>query len=267
VPYLDAMPLSPDLRDVDAVVCDLDGVIYRGKEPVEGSPEAVAGLRDAGLRVLFCTNNAHPTVDEYVRRLGRMGIECAPEELVTSSIVAGEVLARDHPGAHVFVVGGPGLHEAIESKGLTITRAPHDAGVVVVGIDPTFDYDAMDVASMAVRNGARFYATNDDATYPAEKGLRPGAGAIVGSIEIASGTSPLVLGKPHRPMMEAVVRRLQHDARIAMVGDRPETDLAGAREMGWKTILVLSGVTDADAGAKLDPQPDLLVERLASLVS
>jgi 4-nitrophenyl phosphatase len=256
---------SPYLKDVDAVVCDLDGVVYRGGKPIEGSPEAIRTLRASGLRVLFCTNNALPMVGDFTTKLGGMGVPCSVDDIVTSSVVAAEVIARDHPGATVLVVGGPGLREAVAKHGLSVVGSGK-ADAVVAGLDPTFDYDAMTTAASAVRAGAPFYATNDDASYPAEDGLRPGAGAIVAAIEVASGAKPVVLGKPNRPMMEAVVRRLPEGARVAMVGDRPETDLGGAHAMGWRTILVLTGVTSRDEAKALERAPDAIVERLASLV-
>ena len=246
------------------IVCDLDGVVYRGDEPVEGSPAAIEALRGAGMRVLFCTNNAGPTLGEYVAKLEGMGIRCEEEDLVTSSVVAAEVVAAERPSARAVVVGGPGLHEALQQRGISETDG--DADVVVVGRDTAFSYDDMARAATAVRAGASFYATNDDATYPDRSGELPGAGAIVAGIEVAAGTRARVLGKPHRPMMEAALRRLPQGVELAMVGDRPETDLDGARAMGWKTVLVLSGVTDAAAAARVSPQPDVIVDRLASLV-
>jgi 4-nitrophenyl phosphatase len=257
--------LASVLAGIDAVVCDLDGVVYRGKTPIEGSPEAVASLREAGITVLFCTNNALPTPGEYIDKLARMGIPCSPGEIVTSSVVAAEVIGHDHPGARVLVVGGRGLREAITGRQLAIVDSD-DADVVVAGIDPDFDYDKLRLASSAIRAGAEFYATNDDATLPAEDGLRPGAGAIVASVAVASGKDPMVLGKPHRPMLEAVLRRLPDGAMVAAVGDRVETDLEGARAMGWRTVLALTGVTSAEGVKELDPPPDAVIDRLASLV-
>jgi HAD superfamily hydrolase (TIGR01450 family) len=255
----------PLLGDIDAIVCDLDGVIYRGRSPVEGAPEAVASLRERGIKVLFCSNNARPTLDEYLDKLADMGVPCGPDEVITSPVVAAEEISRNHAGARVLIVGGPGLHQAIGDRGLeAVAGAPAD--VVVVGMTPEFDYGDMDRASAAIRSGAIFYATNDDATFPAERGLQPGAGAIVASIAVASGMEPIVLGKPHAPMMEAALRRLPDGARVAMVGDRPETDLDGARAMGWKTILVLSGVTNEADAAALNPHPDVVLPRLRDLV-
>jgi 4-nitrophenyl phosphatase len=123
----------------------------------------------------------------------------------------------------------------------------------------------MRIASSAVRAGALFIATNEDATFPAADGLWPGAGAILASIERASGRRAEVMGKPHLPMMESAARRLGRRSGVAMVGDRNDTDLEGARSLGWMTILVLSGVTSGTEAARLSPAPDLILDSLGSL--
>jgi 4-nitrophenyl phosphatase len=139
------------------------------------------------------------------------------------------------------------------------------ADLVVVGWDPSFDYNAMRRATTSIRAGAELVATNSDATFPSPEGLWPGGGAILASIETASGVRAEVMGKPHEPMMASVAARLDGATRVAMVGDRPDTDLAGGRARGWMTILVLSGVTTASEAAALDPPPDVIVESLAVL--
>jgi 4-nitrophenyl phosphatase len=136
---------------------------------------------------------------------------------------------------------------------------------VVVGWDGAFDYSRMRAACLAVRAGAELIATNSDATFPAPDGLWPGAGAILASIEVSSGRRAEVLGKPHAPMMDAAARRLEGCERIAIVGDRADTDLAGGISRGWKTILVTSGVTTPEEALALDPQPDLILGSLAEL--
>jgi HAD superfamily hydrolase (TIGR01450 family) len=136
----------------------------------------------------------------------------------------------------------------------------------VVGWDPRFDYDAMRRATVAVNGGAGLFASNDDPSFPAEKSMQwPGAGAILASIETACGQKATVFGKPHRPMMEAAARRLGGERRVAIVGDRPETDLLGGRDMGWITILVLTGVTSSEQASGLDPQPDHVLPSLREL--
>jgi 4-nitrophenyl phosphatase len=249
---------------IDALVCDLDGVLYRGDRPIPGAAPAVGRLRGAGVRVLFCTNNSHFTVEEYAAKLARMDVAAVPEEIVTSAVVTAEVLAaRGFAGQRALVVGGAGIRTALESKGIaTSGGAP---AVVVVGWDPEFTYDDMRTAASAVRSGAAFVATNADATFPAPDGLWPGAGSILASIERASGAGAEVMGKPHAPMMDVAARRLEGADRIAVVGDRPDSDLAGGRARGWTTILVLTGVTAREDVPGVEPRPDYVVESIAEL--
>lgn len=220
------------------------------------------------MHVVFCTNNSAPTIDEYVGRLRSHGLEVDASDIVTSAVVTGEVLAgRGLAGSVAIVIGGPGVVECLERAGIEVDRDPRSrvADLVVVGHDIDFDFDAMRQATMAIAAGATLIATNSDASFPAPDGLWPGAGAILASIETASGTTAEVMGKPHPPMMEAVSRRLGDAHSVAIVGDRADTDLAGGRERGWTTVLVLSGVTAEDQVATIDPPPDLVLASIADL--
>jgi 4-nitrophenyl phosphatase len=208
-------------------------------------------------------------VQQYLNKLSGLGLEVEEEQIVTSAVVLAEVLReRNVAGRTALVVGGAGAVEAIEGLGVSILRDPSadEADMVIVGLDVNFDYDALRRASTAVREGATLIATNSDASYPVAGGLWPGSGSILAAIEVASGGTAEVMGKPYRPMMESALRRLPDASQIAMVGDRPDTDLAGATAMGWTTILVLSGVTTPEEASALDPSPDLVLGSLAELV-
>ncbi len=256
------------LARIDGLVSDLDGVLYRGKRPIDAAIEAVHVLRDRGLRIVFCTNNSATTRADYVAKLTRMGVEVDPDDLVNSSEVAARALAgRGLAGKRALVLGGPGVREAVERAGLVLIGPEEDeADALVMGRDKSFDFALLDRAAHVVRNGALFIATNDDAAYPSEGRVEPGAGALVAAVQVASGRTPEVFGKPHRPMMEAAAARFPPGARLAIVGDQPGTDLAGGRAMGWATILVLSGVTTADEARALDPPPDLVLDDLSGLL-
>lgn len=261
-------PAALLLARIDGLVSDLDGVLYRGKRPIEPAIEAVHVLRDRGLRIVFCTNNSATTRADYVAKLARMGVEVDPEDLVNSSEVAARALVRRGlAGRRALVLGGPGVREAVERAGLVPIGAEEDhADVLVMGRDKSFDFALLDRAAHAVRNGALFIATNDDAAYPSEGHVEPGAGALVAAVQVASGRAPEVFGKPHRPMMEAAAARFPSGARLAIVGDQPGTDLAGGRAMGWATVLVLSGVTTEEEARALDPPPDLVLRDLGGLL-
>lgn len=258
------------LARVDGLVTDLDGVLYRGGRPIPRAIHAVNVLRGRGMRIVFCTNNSATTRADYVAKLARMGLDVDPEDLVNSSEVAARALAaRGLGGCRALVIGGPGVRDAVRRAGLVLARPDEeDADVLVMGRDKSFDFALLDRAARAVRNGALFIATNDDAAYPSEDGrVEPGAGALVAAVEVASGRAPEVFGKPHRPMMEAAAARFPEGARLAIAGDQPGTDLAGGRAMGWATILVLSGVTSGDEAELLDPPPDLVLDDLGDLLA
>ncbi|HWL64830.1 MAG TPA: HAD-IIA family hydrolase [Actinomycetota bacterium] len=256
------------LAQLDGLVCDLDGVVYRGDEPVPGAAEAIENLRQRGIRVVFCTNNSRSTVGQYVDKLAGVGVPAEPDEIVTSAIVTAEVLKeRGFAGKTAIVVGGDGLTEALGDVCVSVKSDPDvtKADLVVVGWDPSFDYAILTRAANAVRSGAILIASNEDATFPSPEGLLPGAGAMVAAIERASGRRAEVMGKPHPPMMKVVADRLHGCKSIAIVGDRPDTDLAGARAMGWTSILVLSGVTTPADAEHVTPVPDLVLDSLAEL--
>ncbi|MEA2452690.1 MAG: hypothetical protein QOG04_1400 [Actinomycetota bacterium] len=253
----------------DGLVCDLDGVVYRGDHAVPGAVDAITALRTRGVRVLFCTNNSRSTVDQYVGKLTGLGLDATNDDVLTSATVTAEVLQeRGFPGKTAIVVGGEGIREALGDVCISVKDDPAVtvADLVVVGWDPDFTYEAMKRASIAVRRGATLIATNNDASFPAADALWPGAGAILASIEVASGARAEIMGKPFAPMMEVAARRLMGATKIAVVGDRPDTDLAGGRARGWATILVLSGVTTAEDAKRLDPQPDMVLDSIAELV-
>jgi 4-nitrophenyl phosphatase len=256
------------LAGLEGLVCDLDGVIYRGPEPIEGSPEAIERLRELGVHVVFCTNNANPTIGRYIEKLGSMGVSVECDDLVTSAVVMAELLAEEGAaGRSAIVVGGEGLREALDSIDVVVDDDPSSrtADYVVVGFDPDFTYESLKRASFAVQDGARLVAANADASFPAPDGLWPGAGSLVAAIEVASGGRARVMGKPHEPMMRVAERHLGGASKIAIAGDRPNTDLEGGRVMGWATILVLSGVTARAEIDQVEPKPDIVLERLADL--
>jgi HAD superfamily hydrolase (TIGR01450 family) len=239
-------------------VVDLDGVVWLAGRPIPGVDEAVARLRGVGVRVLFATNNALPTRSELHRQLVHCGITAADADLLRSADVAAGML---EPGSTAVVLGGDGVLEALAARGVTVVpEGPADA--VVVGLTRSFTYEALTAAVTAVRGGARFIGTNEDATYPTPDGLVPGAGAILAAVQTASGVTPEVAGKPHRPTADAIAARVGPGELRVMVGDRPSTDGALAVQLDIPFGLVLSGVTrKGEVPADADPAavaPDLL---------
>lgn len=250
-------------------VLDLDGVVWWGDELVPGADRAISRLLDGGHRVVACTNHAHsPRVKRAA--LDRLGV--APFPVVTSAEAAA---ARCVPGERVLVLGDRSLVEVLDAAGLE-TLDVHDwpdgaalpsVDAVVVGATSRWDRSRVGMTADAIRSGARFLATNDDATFPTSgpegPRLLPGNGALVAAVAVASGCSPEVTGKPHRATAELLERR--HGAVDVVVGDKPETDGGLARELGARFGLVLSGVTTAEH-LPVDPAPDWVGADLAALV-
>ena len=231
-----------------AFLLDLDGVVYRGDEAIPGAVSAVAALRDRGRRVVFLTNNSARTPAQVAGKLAGLGVEAAPDDVVTSAQAAASLIAAEMPGASAFVVGEEGVTAALAAAGLRVAApGASKVDVVVVGWDLSADYDKLREAAVHVQRGARFVATNTDASYPAPGGeLWPGAGALVAAIETATGRRAESAGKPQGPLFEtALARAGTRDALV--VGDRIETDVAGAERAGLDALLVLSG-----AGGRAD---------------
>ncbi len=244
---------------IEPWVLDLDGVIWLGNEPIPGAADAVGRLQSAGAEVLFVTNMSRLTEAEQEAKLAAHGIDAAGAVL-TSAMAAGRAVSE---GDRVVVVGGPGIDEAVEKRGGRVVRSG-PAELVIVGIDPNFDYDELGRAMSAVRDGAHLIGTNHDPTYPTAEGLKPGGGAIVAAIAAAAETTPTFAGKPHATAASLVRERLGD--RGLMVGDRPDSDGLFAVELGYDFGLVLSGVTSSE-DLPVEPTPAVVADDLASLVS
>jgi 4-nitrophenyl phosphatase len=239
---------------------DVDGVVWLAGHPIPGAPEAVARLRDAGETVVYLTNNSGPTVTEYLAALRRAGFPAERDELVTSAQAAASMLSA---GQRAAVVGAAGIGEALGERGVEVVPAGAHPDAVVVGRSLRLDYDELARAVTAIRSGARFVATNTDATYPTGDGPLPGAGALVAFVATAAGRAPEVAGKPHRPVAELV--RARFGVPRVMVGDRPDTDGQFALELGTPFVLVLTGATTR-ADLPVEPEPALVADDLAGAV-
>ena len=242
-------------------VLDLDGVVWLAGAAIEGSAEAVGRLRSAGETVAFVSNNSTPNLARYVRMLASAGIEVEPHELVTSAQAAASVLPE---GSTALCVGGDGLAEALAQRGVETVEADAGPAAVVVGRTLTLDFTELASAARAIREGARFIATNTDATFPTPHGLEPGAGALVAYLEVASGVRAEPAGKPEAPMADLLLSRFGKPGVV--VGDRPDTDGRFAERLGVDFVLVLTGVT-AETDLPVEPAPALVAKDLAQVVS
>jgi glycerol 3-phosphatase-2 len=250
----------------DALLFDLDGVLYRGDEPVPGAPETMDALREAGAHVVFLTNNSSRTPEQVSAKLGAMGIHSAPAEVVTSATATADLLAV-RGGGTAFVMGGDGVVGALRDAGLRVVDGePEAVDLVVVGIDDDLTYARLRTACLLVRRGASFVATNADPTFPATgRELWPGAGALVAAITTATGVEAEVVGKPHAPLFHAALRRAGV-LNPLVIGDRLDTDIAGAAALGWDSLLVLSGVATEDEVAESSVRPTYVAPDVRALL-
>ena len=233
------------------LIFDLDGVVYLGNTPIPGAIESLNRLQTDGHRLFFLTNNSTARRQDYVDRLGRMGFRTDEAHVMTSAYATGLYLQSiGAAGKSVFVVGEEGLASEMEMAGLRVVplESEEHADFVVAGLDRQLTYAKLLRAHReVVENGATFVATNRDATYPMETGTIPGGGAIVTPIECSTGVQAVTIGKPEPGCWLRILEvAAVSPGQTIMVGDRPETDIMGARAVGLHTVLVLTGVTAAD---------------------
>jgi len=265
----------------DGLLIDLDGVVWIGREPVPGSPEALRALLEAGKRIIFVTNNPGRLPQTYAERLRDLGVEVGVEQIVTAGMVvarlAGEAAAAS--GGTAFVIGAGPLKEMVAATGARLLEGAEaeEADVVVVSGHKDFDYGELKAAKFALDQGARLFATSHDPTMPYPGGELPGTGAVLAAIEVASGKLATIAGKPERHLFEMAIevacsfrsdsdQKEQGNLRLAMVGDRLSSDIDGGRAAGLETVLVLSGTTTREQAEAAEPGPDHVLDDLAALL-
>ena len=251
------------LAHVQGLLFDLDGVVYRGLDPLPGAAELTATLGRLHIRFAFVTNNATLTPGQFRAKLAVMGVRVRSRDVVTSSEATAAYLQTvAAPGTGIYVVGEHGLHAAHQRAGFD-TASDHPA-YVVVGLHRRLTYSILAGACLAIQRGAQLIATNADRAIPVEAGLWPGAGAILAAITTATRAVPLIIGKPEPIMLEVALKRLGVDrAHVAMVGDQVETDIRAGQAARLRTVLVQG---DLVAGVG-DPPPTLVVQDLAELLA
>jgi NagD protein len=241
---------------------DMDGVIYRGSRLIDGAAEFIELLRRRGIPFLFLTNNSQRTRRDVAHKLTRMGIAAEADDVFTCGIATARYLAERHPGGTAYVIGENGLTSALFKNNYTVVD--DDADFVVVGEGRTLSFEMIEKGVRLVQKGAKLIATNLDPSCPMEAGIRPGCGAIVSMIEKATGKKAFSVGKPSPVMMRAARKQLGLTTdQTIMVGDTMETDILGGTQMGYKTVLVLSGGTQEEDLANFAYSPDHIVPSIA----
>jgi 4-nitrophenyl phosphatase len=257
---------SPEiLRDVRALIIDMDGVLWRGDTPVPGLIEFFQFLWDRSISFRLATNNSSKTPEQYVDKLASMGVEVPSKAILTSAIATARHIATVAPGAVVYFIGEDGIRQALLDHGLRLSDGTQ-ADFVVSGWDRGITFQKLSQATLLIRDGAKFIGTNPDRTWPSERGLLPGAGAILAYLQAATDVAPLIIGKPERTMFDTTLADMGVGAaQAAMLGDRLETDIAGAQRAGLRSILVLSGVSDEASLATSPVKPDWVFDGIREL--
>jgi HAD superfamily hydrolase (TIGR01450 family) len=261
------LPLASALRPYDHVLLDLDGCVWVGDAPTPRAAEAVGALRAAGKGIAFVTNDGRHADDDFVRKLWRLGFLAAREEVVTVGGALQHVLAESgHRTA--FVVGSPSVHRHVADAGLRILNHSDlavRADVVVLSAHERFDYGELRGAIQAVVRGAELVCAGRDATFPMPDGPWPATGPLVAAVESATGVTAQSVGKPQPQLFLTALDRLG-GGRALVVGDRLDTDAAGARAAGLDCAIVLTGATTREMADAADPPPVRVAASLAELV-
>jgi NagD protein len=243
---------------------DMDGVIYRGHELIPGADRFIRRLLDEGIPFLFLTNNSQRTRRDVAKRLHRMGLPVEERHVFTCAMATARFLASQKPHGTAYVIGEGGLLQALHTCGYAVVESEPD--YVVIGEGRTLTLESIEHAVRLVVNGAKLIATNPDPNCPTADGVRPGCGAIAAMIEAATGVPAFSVGKPSPIMMRAARKELGLSAEeTTMIGDTMETDILGGVQMGYRTILVLSGGTKEGDLGRFAYQPDRIVGSLADL--
>lgn len=254
--------------NIQNLIIDMDGVLWRGEQPLPRLPEFFDTLRELGVQFVLATNNASRTGNQYVQRLLRFGAAVNEDEVLTSPQATAAWLAANAPTARIFTIGEQGLNSELTRAGLKVLQ-PEDAQQathVVVGIDREMNYGKLVEACLAIRAGATFVGTNPDVTFPSERGIVPGNGATLAALEVSTGVKPIIIGKPQPEMMVQALARMGGDAsNTAVLGDRLDTDILAGRNAGLPTILVLTGVSGRDEAETGPIRPDFIFKDIGEV--
>jgi len=240
---------------------DMDGVIYRGSQLIAGAERFIRELQEEDVPFLFLTNNSQRTRRDVAIKLSRLGIKVSESNVFTCAMATARFLAQQKPGGTAYVIGEGGLSLALHQNGFAIVDK--DPDFVVIGEGRTLSFEMAEAALGMILNGAKLIATNMDPNCPTQNGTRPGCGAVVAMLEAASGIKAMSVGKPSPIMMRTARKELGlSSAQTIMIGDTMETDIIGGVQLGYRTVLVLSGGTRREDLTKFAYRPDLIVDSI-----
>jgi phosphoglycolate/pyridoxal phosphate phosphatase family enzyme len=253
----------------DSFLIDLDGVIYVGDNATYRAPQIIKRLYKAGKEIIFITNDPRRSSSQYSRKLSNIDINSPAKNIVTSATALSIHIQKKYKtnSRTAFVIGSDSLKKEVKKTGLDLIskKSKVNCDFVIVGGNNRVDYDDLKKATLCLRNGAEFFATNNDPYYPTSEGLVPATGALVAAIETASSTKATVVGKPKRIMFNIAKSLLVNKSRIAVIGDRLDTDIYGGKKAGMSTILSLTGSTGIHEIKSSKIKPDYVIKNLSYL--
>ncbi len=240
---------------------DLDGTVYNGTEKIPAAVEFVKELNEKHIPYLFLTNNSTKHPRDVAEKLRSMEIEATEAQVLTTSMATAKYVSEQHPGAKVYPIGEEGLIMALEAEGLVLTD--DDPDYVVMGLDREINYEKLSIGALAIRNGAKFVATNGDIKLPSERGFLPGAGSVISVLAVTTEVEPTFIGKPEPIMVEQALDVLGTSKReTLMVGDNYYTDILAGIHAGVDSLLVFTGVTVPEDLQAVDKQPTYTIQSL-----
>jgi NagD protein len=252
-------------REIHSWLMDMDGVLVHEEHAIPGADQWIERLREREIRFLVLTNNSIYTRRDLAARLRSSGLDVPEERIWTSALATAKFLEDQRPGGSAFVIGEAGLTTALHSSGYTLTERNPD--YVVLGETRTYSFERITLAIRLIDSGARFIATNPDATGPTLEGPLPATGSVAALISRATGVEPYFVGKPNPLMMRSALNAIDaHSETTAMIGDRMDTDIVSGLEAGMHTILVLSGLTTRDEAERYPYRASRIVDSVADLL-
>jgi HAD superfamily hydrolase (TIGR01457 family) len=261
--------------DINALIIDMDGVLWHGKNPLPGLNAFFDTLREKRLPFILATNNASLTAAQYIDKLDAMGVTVSSDEIITSGIATARYLADNYPpeSTRIFVLGESGATQPLQDLGFMLcdlyqikNSSPEGADIVVCGLDRSLSWDKLSTATLNINAGALFIGTNGDTTLPTERGVTQGNGAILGALEIATGIKPTLIGKPEPIMYQQAMAMLgaKPEHTIA-IGDRLNTDILGAVNAGIRSVMVLTGISSEADLNNIDYRPTWIMSDIQEL--
>ncbi|MGA9398560.1 MAG: HAD-IIA family hydrolase [Anaerolineaceae bacterium] len=259
------LELYPDLK---AIILDMDGVLWRDKEPIGDLAAIFPRISELGLKVVLATNNGTKNVTEYQEKLSDFGVYLENWQIINSAMACGSYLQVQFPqGGKLYVVGSSSLKDTLQFYGFDIVEEGEPVLAVVAGLDREISYTKLRNATIQIYKGALFIGTNPDRTFPTPEGLVPGAGSILAALEAATYIAPVIVGKPSPFLYDLAIERLGTTPHQTIaIGDRYDTDILGGKRAGLKTALLLSGVEDDSKSSGWDPAPDIVARDLTELL-